>query len=219
MPPPPSGGMPDVIPWEQRARYGFAPALIETVKMFVTTPAEAWRRTPEKGEIVNPLLFALIVSWVGAIFSGIWMMFFGAPWLRLLRPELRDRLPMAGRGIGQVIFAPIVITIGLFLASAILHLCLMAVGGLSSSTSGFDGTFRALAYSAVADLANVVPVAGGMVAAIWKIVLVVMGFVALHRTTQGKAITAVLIPVAVCCVCGILATTVFFGLLFGGLHR
>jgi hypothetical protein len=58
-----------------------------------------------------------------------------------------------------------------------------------------------------------------MVAAIWKIVLVVMGFVALHRTTQGKAITAVLIPVAVCCVCGILATTVFFGLLFGGLHR
>ena len=228
-PPPPAGGVPPyappaasgTIPWENRQQWGFGAALVETAKLFITDPAEAWRRTPEKGEMVNPLLFAIIVSWVGAIFTSVWSSFVGMPWIRMLPANVRERFPMGGAGfgvVGQAIIAPILITIGLFLASAILHVCLMMVGGLAHSTAGFDGTFRALSYSAVADLANIVPFAGGLIAAIWKLVLVVMGFVALHKTTQGKAIGAVLIPLVLCCGC-VAMSGVFIAMLAGAMRR
>src|SRR5262249_41159664 len=91
--PPPSGGP---IPWEERQRWGFGPALVETVKLFITDPAQAWRRTPEKGELVNPLLFAILVAWAGAILTSIWSTFVGVPWIRMLPHDLRERFPMAG---------------------------------------------------------------------------------------------------------------------------
>jgi hypothetical protein len=220
--PPPVGALPGVIPWEERARYGFLESLVETVKLFVTMPAEAWRRTPEKGNLLNPLLFAILVSWVGALFSAIYSMFFTVPWLRMLPAGMRERMPMTGHAAGffvQGVFAPVFIAFGLFIGSAILHVCLMLVGGLASSTAGFDGTFRALSYSAVADLANAIPFFGGLVAAVWKIVLVVIGFTVLHKTTQGKAIAAVLIPVVLCCGCVMIAGTVIMGMIFGAMHR
>jgi len=220
--PPPTAAATGRIPWEEREVHGFGPALIETVKLFITNPSEAWRRTPERGEIINPLLFALIVSWAGAMFGAFYGMFFGAPWMRMLPAGMRDRFPMQGHAVGfvsQTIIAPIAIAIGLFVASAILHLCLMMVGGLASSTSGFDGTFRAVAYSAVADLANVIPFVGAFAAAVWKLVLVVMGFMALHKTSQGKAIAAVLIPVIFCCGCAVVAGGVIMGIVFGALNR
>ena len=222
-PPPPAGGT-GKIPWEERQRYGFVEAFVETLKLFGMTPAEAWARTPRTGSLGDPLLFAILTSWVGAIFSAIYGLFFAAPWLRLVPPEMRDKLGMSvasgvGGMIGQVILAPIFIGIGLFIVSAILHLCVMVVGGLSGSDSGFEGTFRAIAYSAVADLANVIPFVGGFVAAIWKLVLVVMGLVAMHRMTQGKAIAAVLIPVVLCCGCTLVLGTVIAGLVMGALNR
>ncbi|HKC25883.1 MAG TPA: YIP1 family protein [Thermoanaerobaculia bacterium] len=221
---PPPAGTPGAIPWEERQRYGFVPALVETVKLFVTAPAEAWRRTPEKGSILDPLLFAILVSWLGAIVRAVYGMFFTVPWLRMMPPAMRERFggAMAGHAFGfvaQVILAPIAITLILFIWSAILHVCLMMVGGLSASTSGFDGTFRVSCYSSVADLAQAIPLLGGLVAAIWKIVLVVMGIVALHRTTQGKAIAAVLIPLVVCCGCAALLSVLIFGAVFGAMRH
>jgi hypothetical protein len=223
-PPGPPYGTPTVIPWEERERYGFLTALLETVKLFVTSPAEAWRRTPEKGSMVDPLLFSIFVSWIGAVFSAIWGLFFTVPWLRMMPAEMRDRLGpslagSAGMTVAQMILAPIFVVIALFIASALFHLCLMVVGGLSGSTAGFDGTFRTLAYSAVADLANVVPFVGGLIAFVWKIILVVMGFVALHKTTQGKAIAAVLIPLVVCCGCAILGASLVVGAVLSMMNR
>src|SRR5262245_21052298 len=96
-PPPPPTGMPPVhgaspIPWENRAPYGFSNALVETVKLFISNPQEAFARTAQKGNLADPLLFALILSWVGAAFSSVYSLFFAAPWLRFLPAELRERI-------------------------------------------------------------------------------------------------------------------------------
>jgi hypothetical protein len=45
---------------------------------------------------------------------------------------------------------------------------------------------------------------------VWALVLYVMGIERLHRTTQGKAIAAVLIPVVLCCGCALI------GIVLGG---
>ena len=62
-------------------------------------------------------------------------------------------------------------------------------------------------------LIGVIPFVGGLAAVVWNLILVVLGVVRMHRTTQGKAIAGVLIPLLLCCVCILLV----IGLVVGGL--
>ena len=224
-PPPQSAGAAagPALPWELRNQIGFVNAVVETVKLFATAPAEAWARTRVKNDLIEPLLFSIIVSWVGIVISNIYGMMFKTSLLTMMPAEYRGRMGWLGASGGgsffQMILAPLFVAIGLFIGAGILHLCLMIVGGLSQSTAGFEGTFRVAAYSAVADLAHVIPFVGGVVAFVWKLVLVVLGLVALHRTTQGKAVAAVLIPVVLCCGCAVIALVFGAAAAFSAFHR
>jgi hypothetical protein len=216
--PPPPGGfaqVPNPLPWENRPRIGFADALVDTIKLFATRPAEAWSRTREKGDIGQPILFAICVGWIGIAFNSVYGLLFGQVWLRFLPLHLRDRVgPMLAGTLGvtlfQIILAPLFILIGLFIGSAILHVCFLIVGALSNSTAGFEGTIRIVGYSWVAQLAHIVPVFGGLLALVASLILSVMGAQALHRSSQGKAIFGVLLPIILCCGC------VIVGLIIGG---
>ncbi len=110
----------------------------------------------------------------------------------------------------QIFLAPLFVLIGLFVWSAILHVCFLIVGALSSSTAGFEGTIRIVGYSWVAQLAHVIPVFGGLLALVASLILSVMGAQALHRSSQGKAIFGVLLPIILCCGCALV------GLIIGG---
>ncbi len=207
--PPPSGppfAGPAPLPWEDRQRLGFFPALIETIKLLVTKPAEAFARARESGDYLSPILFAVIVGWVMTIIGQMWSLLFQSSWIAMLPPEMRDQIgPMMATGgasfLIAVILAPVFILIGLFIWSGILHLFVMMLGAHKQSSSGFEGTFRAVSYSYVSSLAQVIPLVGGLIALVWNIVLMVIGLVRMHRTTQGKAVGAVLLPIALCCVC------------------
>jgi hypothetical protein len=212
---PPPGPTAPPLPWEDRARLGFLPALLETIKLLVTAPGEAYRRTREKGDYVSPLLFALIIGWAMAIVGQIWSTLFQSTWISMMPAEFREQFGamMATSVVGFVmtaIFAPILIVIVLFIWSAIVHLFLSLVSGTSGSAAGFEGTFRGVSYAQVASLAQVVPVVGGMIALVWGIVLEVIGLATLHKTTTGKAAAGVLLPVALCCLC-VIAAAVLFG--------
>jgi hypothetical protein len=217
--PPPYGGAPqDGLPWERRAELGFVNAFLETIKVFVTNPAGAWRQTKEKGDYAEPLIFAILVSWIGIAASSVWSSLFGQAWTAFLPPEMKEKLGSAfatnaGALLIQVGLAPILVLIGLFVGAAIYHVSFMIVGATKDSTSGFEGTFRTVSYASVSQLANVIPFVGGLVAVVWNLVLMVMGAVRMHRTTQGKAIAGILIPLLLCCVC----IAVVVGLVVGGL--
>ena len=218
-PPPPYGAPPPgALPWERRSELGFVTALLETVKLFVTKPEEAWRLTREKGDYSEPLVFAILVSWVGIAVSSLWSGLLGQSWMAFLPADLKEKLgeAMATNAAAiliQVGLAPVFILIGLFVGAGIYHVSFMLVGATNQSTAGFEGTFRVVAYASVSNLANAIPFLGGLVALVWNVVLMVMGAVRIHRATQGKAIAGVLIPIVLCCVC-ILAAVV---LVIGGL--
>jgi hypothetical protein len=203
----PPGGAPSAgLPWERRAELGFFNALLETVKLFVTNPVEAWRLAKEKGDYAEPLIFAILVSWAGIAVSSVWSALFGQAWTAFLPPEMKEKLGSAmatnaGMLLIQVGVAPILVLIGLFVGAAIYHVSFMVVGATKDSTSGFEGTFRTVAYASVSNLANVIPFVGGLAALVWNLILMVLGAVRMHRTTQGKAIAGVLIPMLLCCVC------------------
>lgn len=225
-PPPPAGtAAGSGLPWENRAQLGFGPAFVETVKLVVTAPGQTFAQMKERGDLFEALLFGIIPAWIGAVFYSIWSMMFATSWLAMMPEQFRERFgALAGFGAGsfvfRVIFAPVFITIGLFIASGILHLCLMIVGGLSQSKAGFEGTFRTICYASVADFAQLVPFVGGLVAAVWKLVLLVIGLATVHKTTQGKAIFAVLIPLILCCGCFLVLGATILALIGGAMaHR
>jgi hypothetical protein len=200
------------LPWEQP---GYPPleGLFETAKLFITSPSEAFARVRTTGGLGRPIAWAIIFGWIGVIAGQVYNLAFGGSWMRLL-PNMPHSEEMAASGlmnmgfsIAFMVLAPIFILIGLFIWAAIVHLFLLLLGG---ANSGFDGTVRVLCYASTVQIAQVVPLCGGMVAGIAAIVLEIIGLAIIHRTTQGKAAGAVLIPVAICCVCAV-ALAVAFG--------
>ena len=195
-PPAVSGG----LPWETQA-LGPQPFL-DTALLFIKDPAQAWRLTRETGDYVRPLLFGVIVGWVGLVFRALWGTIFGAGLTSMIPAQYAGLTRMGGGSlIVQVFLGPLFVACGLFIGAAIIHVSFMIVGALTSSKSQFEGTFRLLCYASVANVANVVPLLGGLVAGVWAAYLVVVGAQQLHKTTQGKALIGILLPTIVCCVC------------------
>jgi hypothetical protein len=215
MPPPAvSGG----LPWETQA---LGPqTFFDTAMLFIKAPDQAWRLTRETGDFTRPLLFGVIVGWVGLVFGAVWGAIFGAPWLRYVPEQYRTYMGGAGGGIvAQIILGPLFIALGLFIGSAIFHVSFMIVGALKGSKSQFEGTFRAVSYSSIAHLAYVIPIVGGLVALVWRIYLMLLGVQQLHKTTQGKALAGILLPVALCCVCAILGIVLAGAALFSAFNK
>ena len=221
---PPSGsGIPETLPWERRTQVGMAGAYIDTVKLFLSNPDEAWRQTRESGGLEDPLLFGIASAVIGSLFRTIYGLMFAPFWMRFIPFAVRNRWmggwahrPPGAAGCALVLWpvaAAIGATIGLFVAAAIFHVFLMLVGGLSNSTSRFEGTFRSVSYSSVSMLAQAVPFVGGLIAFVWGIFLNVKGFVRMHRTTSGRAAAAILIPMALLFVLVIGVLAVVVGLL------
>ena len=212
-PEPPLPGNP--LPWEARQTRGALEAFFDTLGIFFSRPAEAWARAREVGDLGSPLIFGTIVAWLSYAVHSILSRFLMLP---LLPGALGRRLGTMGHygRIGIVfhlIFAPVFIAVALFIGAAVLHVCCMITGALSNSASGFEGSFRTVAYSEVSSLAVMIPVVGAIIATVWWVILAVQGVQRMHRTTQSKAIAAILIPVVVCCG-GLLLVAVIAGTAF-----
>src|SRR5439155_10000744 len=109
-------------------------------------------------------------------------------------------MQMMGGGIRPLFFiilVPLVVALSAFVSSAILHLCLMLVGGAKQP---FETTFRVVCFAGGStNPLLVIPICGGLIGAIWKIVLYCIGFARAHETDTGRAVLAVVLAVIVCC--------------------
>jgi hypothetical protein len=204
LPPPPPGGVPPAaqLPWEQPG-YPALEGLYETAKLFLTAPSQAFARMSVTATLGKPLLYAVIFGWLGIIASQAYSLAFRGAIQNLLSglPGYNSRLalgfPVAAT-VGIMVLAPIFVLLGIFIWSAIVHLFLMLVGG---AKTGFASTVRVVAYSSTVQVVQVIPLCGGTIAAVWALVLYIIGLAIAHRTTQGKSALAVLLPLALCCVC------------------
>ncbi len=205
-PPPPGGGSGDGprLPWDDRDRLGFVGALIETVKLTATAPGDAFRRLRADGDYFGPLFYGLILSWIGIFFNQLWSLLLNSAMSSMMGDFGAAGL-VAGFSlfymIGWLVVWPFLYAILLLISAGIFHLCLMLLGGVSDSPTGFEGTFKVAAFSAVVFLCLIVPVVGGLIALVWMIILLTLGFTEAHRTSQGKALGGALLPFVLCCLC------------------
>jgi hypothetical protein len=215
-PPPAFGAPPSAAgtPWESRGQIGFLTAFVETTKQVLFEPARFFAAMRVTGGLGGPLLYAVLVGMIGLVASAIYSSVFrgvlsenlarmgGTSQMAWLGPLLQG-----GSVVVTLLLGPVIIAVRVFIGSGIIHLALLAMG---AARSGYEATFRVTAYSHAPSLFSIVPVCGGLVEAIYTIVLLIIGISEAHGISRGKAAAAVLLPgLLLCCCCaggiGILA--------------
>jgi hypothetical protein len=196
------------IPWEEREQIGFVTALVETTREVLLQPGAFFRAMPVSGGVGSPLLYAVIIGWIGLVASAFYQAIFrsvvgsslGA--LGSERPEIAALLGWVEGWAGfvaQAVFGGVFVVIGVFLAAGVLHLVLLLLGG---ARRDFEATLRVVSFSQATSILFLVPFCGQLVAGIWTLVLYVLGLAAAHQIGHGKAAAAVLLPILlVCCCC------------------
>ncbi len=213
-PAPPGGTTPPVLPWEDGST-GFLSGLTATVKLFVLSPQEAFKRMSATG-LGRPLFYAVIMAWIELLVGFAYWFAFQAPFFAVGFPELRNELGgvavgasvMVLIGIGTAVVMPVLMAFYIFLHTCILHLALLIVG---EGKGGFETTFRLLCYAHTADLGSIVPLCGGIISFVWFVVLQIVGVAEAHRCPYGKAALAVLLPLLLCCACVAVALSLGVG--------
>jgi len=161
-----------------------------------------------EGGFGEPLIYALIGGCVGGVVSFLFSL--GLQSIGVFADRHNALATMAGLGIGSlafIILLPLLIVIGLFIGTAIVHVCLMIVGGAKQS---FETTFRVLAFSqGSAGPLQMIPLCGGLIAGIWALIINCIGLARAHETETGRAVLAVLLPLIVCCGGGLLLAIMF----------
>jgi hypothetical protein len=197
------------LPWEHRQERGFFNAFIETLVLVLTKPSEAFTAMRREGGLGEPLIYALIGGCIGGLVSILFSLGLQSAGLFTDHDTFSA---MAGTGIGSaasIVLLPLLVLIVLFIGSAIIHLCLMIVGGANQS---FETTFRVLAFTqGSTGPLQMIPICGGLIAFVWWLVCNCIGLARAHDTDTGRAVLAVLLPVIVCC------GGIFLLFMFGGL--
>lgn len=179
-------------------------SFLDTVTGVVTRPVVFFGGMARRGDFLNPLLFVLVSAEIFALSGGVSGLIYA-----LISPEQA----FLGALLSLVLFAvflPIVIAVVVFVNAAIYHLVAYLL--VKPETSGFEATFRVLAYSsgvallpvAAAALFGWVPVLGAILsiavafaATAYLLFLTVVGVREAHETTTGRAVLVMLIPVVV----------------------
>ena len=206
------------LPWDDRQQRGILRAFFDTLVIVLTKPAEAFTAMKREGGFGEPLIYAIIGGSVGGVIYFLYNFLLSSA--HMLGSHENPMMQMMGGGIRPLFFiilVPLFVTIATFIGSGIFHLCLMIVGGAKQP---FETTFRVVCFAGgSANPLLVIPICGGLIGGIWKIVLYCIGFARAHETDTGRAVLAVALPLIVCCG-GIFALMMMLGLgAFGFPHH
>ncbi|MFB0507358.1 MAG: YIP1 family protein [Thermodesulfobacteriota bacterium] len=171
-------------PWEDLEELGFFEALLTTLKEVLLSPTQFYRRMPTRGGFKHPLIFGLILGVLGGVLGLAWQRVF---MLRIGQSPGITTTHLVGITIGL----PLIVLVTLYLGSAIIHLCLMVVGG---NRRGFEATFRVVAYSWSTQIFALIPFVGGLVIPIYALAIEIIGLKEGHGIGAGRAVLAVFLP-------------------------
>ncbi|MFQ6078646.1 MAG: YIP1 family protein [Thermodesulfobacteriota bacterium] len=171
-------------PWEDLEGLGFFDAFLTTLKEVLLSPTQFYRRMPTRGGFRSPLIFGLILGVLGGVLGLAWQQVF---MLQLGRFSEIATTYFVGITIGL----PLIVLVTLYLGSAVIHLCLMVVGG---NRRGFEATFRVIAYSWSTQLFALIPLVGSLIIPIYALAIEVIGLREGHGIGTGRAVLAVFLP-------------------------
>jgi hypothetical protein len=201
------GNQRTVAPWENRSEVGFLRSIIQTVRAVLFSPQSFFGSLPFREGIGEPLAFGLLIGSTGSLFGFFWQILVASGGLFPVLDPLFAQFAVGLIFLVIIVAIPIVVTLGMFLYSSILHLCLLMVGG---GKNGYEATFRVVSYSQSAQILGIIPFLGGVIAGVWQLVVQVIGLREIHETSFLRIMIAFFIPLALL----VLMVISCFGLIF-----
>ena len=192
-------------PWERRSQLGLWTSIKRTLGSVMFSPKGAFSSMPVRGGLREPLAFGLLVGSISIMFAFFWDFLlassgFVKPWggfpISLSSPLLF---------LSFIFFAPLLMTISLFVLSLIIHLLLLLVG---AGTNRFEATFRVMAYSQATRVWSLIPFIGSPIGWVWRSIVQIIGLKEAHETSYGRIVVAFLIPLVMLIV--VIAVGAFF---------
>lgn len=184
-------------PFEQLDRYGFFHGLYMTVKLVLTSPRLFFSVMPVGGGLAKPLTFTILLTMIQGFVQYFWAMA-GLSSSVSDGPDGLGGVSGALAPIIMLLFMPAFIAAGQFIITGIHHVLLIL---MRADNKGFEGTFRALAYSNAPVVLGLFPMLtpeiemGWMaITAIWGLFLTITGLKYIHKTSYAKVIPVCLIP-------------------------
>jgi hypothetical protein len=166
-------------------------------------PGAFFEMMPVSGGFARPLVYALIAGSIGALFGAV----YGFVLQMVLRGSIGALQPRH-MGLGafqgtmglvlQVVFAPVGVVIGVFVASAIYHVLLVLFG---QAREEFEATFRVVCYAYAASLVAILPFCGSLIGVFWSLALLAIGLSKAHKAGLGITIVVVIAPIILCACC------------------
>lgn len=195
------------LPWEADDPGRSAAGVLETVRVVLFSPTEAFQSMRRSGDVGGAIAFLLI--------GGTFGSFFGLLWQAAARTMLGS---FGGVNFGEIaiantigviwfIFAPVAVLVFAVVITGIYHLSLLVFGGAPHPP---ETTLKTVCYAAGANyIWLAMPLCGGLVATLWGIVSSIIGLREAQEVPAGRAAAAVLVPYVLVCCCLLLSLLVF----------
>jgi hypothetical protein len=193
---PGAAGSEESSPWERRLEIGLWKGISQTFVSVLFAPGRFFmEKTPGKG-IREPLAFGLLLGSLGYMMGFFWDFLLVSSGLMPYSSYLFDEIPLNTLFLILMILSPLLVIINIFFTSAVIHLLALVFNG---GKGGFKGTFRVIAFGQATRGLAFIPVIGGFIGWCWNIVTVVIGLREVHRTSNLRAIAAVVTSIILKC--------------------
>jgi hypothetical protein len=179
-------------PWEDRTELGIWQGIYATFKGVLFSPDRLFGSLTYKGGIKEPLAIGLLFGSIGSMFGTFWNFLIEGEGAVSMGHDLLGYLGLNLMFLLTLILTPFFVLLIMFVTSGILHLFLLIV---RAGHHGFEGTFRVVAFSQATQILGVVPFIGGIVGALWYIVVQIIGLRQMHETSYLRVITALILPI------------------------
>jgi len=186
--------------WERRAEVGWVAGLIQTVQQVLAAPAATFKVMKCEGGFGTPLWFHVILlaltTWVAIAYQMAALKVNPDAVLGTMASQITPE-EMQGSLIIFLALSPVFIVVGVFATAAIVHLVLMAFGGVKKP---FEATFRGVCYAlAPASLFQLIPMCGGVIYLVTGLMLLTVALREIHKTDTLRATMSVTFPAVLCC--------------------
>lgn len=197
----------DLTPWERHMQLGLWNGIKQTMKAVVFSPTSFFSTMTVTGGWREPLAFGLLVGSIGSMCSFFWDFVISSS--GLIKPLWGVSASISSPLLFLVfiVISPLLVTINLLVSSIIIHGLLHVV---RAGKSKFEATFRVVAYSQATMVWSIIPLVGGPIGWVWRIIVYIIGLKEIHRTSYGRVILAFAIPFALI---GILVAGAFFAII------
>lgn len=180
-------------PWEKRSEIGLWQGIYQTFKGVLFSPEALFGRLRFRNGITEPLAFGLLLGSVGSMLGFFWQFLMISGGLLDLEDSIFDQPSVGSIFLVLCVVVPMLVFVGIFVYSGLLHLLLRLVGG---GKNGFEASLRVVAYSQSTQICGFIPFVGGWIGGIWQLIVQIIGLREIHQTSYLRVILAFLLPVA-----------------------